>query len=277
MNRPINALTFDIEEYFQVSNFSKAIRREEWEKRGSRLSVGLNQILGILAEHNVKATFFVLGWIAERHPALIKKISYQGHEIGSHGYEHKLIYNQSYAEFEQDLKRSIKVIEGITGKKVLGFRAPSFSITKDSLWALEVLANNHLKYDASIFPILHHRYGIERAPRFPYRINNNGYSIIEYPCSTIKLLGRNIPFSGGGYLRLLPYKIIRKFIKEINRQDKPVMVYIHPWEFDPHQPRIKTGLLNRFRHYHNLETTEVKLRKLLDDFAFTTVREVLGL
>ncbi len=272
-----NALTFDVEEYFQVSNFDRAVKRQDWDSFESRLSIGLGRILDTLNSNSVKATFFVLGWVAQRHPDLIRRVSTDGHEIATHGYEHKLIYSQSREEFEEDLIRSVGIIEAVTNSKVSGFRAPSFSITRDSLWALEILARNGIKYDASIFPILHHRYGIEDSQRFPYRINNNGYSIIEYPCSTIRIAGRNIPFSGGGYLRILPYGIIRRWIKAINQQGKPVIVYIHPWELDPQQPRIKTNLFNRFRHYYNLESTEVKLRRLLEDFAFTSVREVLGI
>lgn len=273
----LNALSFDVEEYFQVSNFEKIIKRESWEKSESRLEIGLNKILSILKEKNVQATFFVLGWTAQRHPLLIKRILDGGNEIATHGYEHKLIYAQSPQEFEADLKKSMAIIESITGVKVLGFRAPSFSVTTDSLWALEVLAKNGLKYDASIFPILHHRYGIENANRFPHRINNENYSIMEYPCSTVRIMGKNIPFSGGGYLRLLPYTLIKKFIYILNKQNKSVMVYLHPWEFDPAQPRIKTNFLNGFRHYFNLESTEKKLRRLLEDFEFTMVKDVLGI
>jgi polysaccharide deacetylase family protein (PEP-CTERM system associated) len=273
----INALSFDVEEYFQVSNFESVIKREDWDNLESRLYIGLNKILDILDEKDVKATFFVLGWVAERHPNLIKHISEREHEISTHGYEHKLIYKQKKAEFEEDLVKSIKTIEGITGNKILGFRAPSFSITKSSLWALEILAKNNIKYDASIFPILHHRYGIENSERFPYHISNNGYNIIEYPCSTIRILGRNIPFSGGGYLRLLPYKVIKNFIKWINKEYQPVIIYLHPWELDINLPRIKAGAMNEFRHYYNLDSTEVKLRHLLDDFCFTTVKEALGI
>ncbi|MFZ5800484.1 MAG: XrtA system polysaccharide deacetylase [Candidatus Omnitrophota bacterium] len=272
-----NALTFDVEEYFQVSNFSKAIKRKEWEKIPSRLSVGLNKILGILAEHKVKATFFVLGWAAERHPELIKRIALNGHEIASHGYDHQLIYNQSKEEFTKDLEKSLSIIRAISKEKVLGFRAPSFSIVKKSYWALKILAQHGIRYDASIFPIMHHRYGIEDSYRFPYEIKANGDSIIEFPCSTTRFLGKNVPFSGGGYLRLLPYAVIKHFIAQLNRRQKPAIVYIHPWELDPGQPRINAGALNHWRHYQGLGTTEPKLRRLLSDFKFTTVKEVLGL
>jgi polysaccharide deacetylase family protein (PEP-CTERM system associated) len=272
-----NALSFDIEEYFQVLNFHRAVKRNEWDRYESRLAVGLSKILDILDENQVKATFFVLGWIAQRHANLIKNIAKRHHEIALHGYDHKLVYTQNKEEFNKEIRESLKILENISRNRIFGFRAPSFSITKKSLWALEILAKNGIKYDTSIFPIIHPDYGIEGAERFPHLINDNGYEIWEFPCSTMRIFGKNIPFSGGGYLRLLPYRIIRTCIARINNKDKPVVVYMHPWEFDPQQPKINAGRLNNFRHYNNLASTEHKLRQLLNDFNFTTIKDVLKL
>lgn len=274
--RPMNALTIDVEEYFQVTNFAGVIPREAWDQCPSRLAVGLHKVLGILDEYGVKATFFVLGWLAERHPGLVREIAERGHELASHGYAHDLVYHQSPQEFERDLLRSKAVIEELSGAAVIGFRAPSLSITRNSIWALDILARNGILYDTSIFPILHNRCGIWNANPFPHSIPLREGSILEFPCSTWKIGGMRLPFSGGGYLRLLPYGVIRHGIRRINAKGRPVMVYLHPWELDPDMPRVRAGFLNEFRHYNNLESMEPKLRALLKDFPFTTARDVLG-
>ena len=275
----LNALTFDIEEYFQVENFSNVIPRSEWEKIDSRLFIGLEIILSILQENNTKATFFVLGWVAERHKDLIRKIHDAGHEIASHEYGHNLVYNQTKVEFEEDLKKSITILENIIGEKVIGYRAPSFSITEKSLWALDILQKNGIQYDASIFPIKHHRYGINNSLRAPYEIRpaqDGKKELIEFPSSTLRILGRNFPFAGGGYLRLWSYGLIKQGVKTLNRADIPSIVYMHPWEFDVSQPwQQNIKFIYKFRHYINLNSTQHKLKSLLSDFNFASVRKVL--
>ena len=272
-----NALTIDVEEYFQVSNFARVIGRQDWDNYPSRLAVGLDKILSLLDEKGVRATFFVLGWIAERHPELIAAIAARGHEMGTHGYAHQLVYDQTPQEFERELRHSKDIIERITGAEVIGYRAPSLSITNQSLWALEILARNGIRYDTSIFPIVHNRCGIWNAERFPHKLELNGSFMMEFPCSTVEVLGLRFPFCGGGYLRLLPYPIIRSCIRRINEQGFPVMIYLHPWELDLAMPRVRAGRLNEFRHYNNIRSTEIKLRALLEDFRFTSARAVLGL
>lgn len=275
----LNALTFDVEDYFQVSGFEKIIRYEDWDKFESRVVLNTEKILRILASHEVKATFFILGWIAERFPEIVKEIDKEGHEVASHGYAHKLIYNQTREQFSDDLKKSIDVLEGIIGKRVKGYRACSYSIVKETLWALDILREEGLKYDSSIFPIIHDRYGIPEASRFPYEVEESrgDNPLIEFPLSTVKIMGRNFPIAGGGYLRLFPYLLIRWGIRKINLEGQPAIIYLHPWEFDPEQPKQAAPLLTRFRHYINLDKTEAKLRALLKDFNFAPVRKVLGL
>ncbi|MFC1809139.1 XrtA system polysaccharide deacetylase [Candidatus Omnitrophota bacterium] len=260
-----NILSFDVEEYFHVENLRDNIARSQWETMHSRLHVGMDTILKILQDHRVKVTFFVLGWMAEHEPELVKKIADEGHEIGSHSYEHKLIYNMTPEEFKTDLVRSIEIIESITGKTVDCFRAPCFSITKRNLWALDILLECGIKYDSSIFPIVHDRYGIHDADRLPNIIlARDGKVLKEFPISTLEIFGRHIPFSGGGYFRLLPTRVIAGMARALNKQGYPLIIYLHPWEFDPGQPKVKSSWLNSFRHYVNLKTTEHKLRRLLE-------------
>jgi polysaccharide deacetylase family protein (PEP-CTERM system associated) len=366
----LNALTIDLEDYFQVHAFSDVIRFEDWGDYESRIERNVDRILEILSEagHNsnfktqnsklnnsvpspqpsTKATFFVLGWNAERYSGLVQRIQKEGHEIACHGYAHKLIYTQSKGEFRQDIRKSKAILEDITGSEVIGYRAPSYSITNKSQWAFEVLLEEGFKYDSSIFPIHHDFYGLPTAPRFPFVISLNGdnkfefsflnvelnptqnstlithnsqlktqnsafkpqssvlevnsltdslihlysgvsepqnrstaapNSIIEFPISTVKLLGQNVPVSGGGYFRLLPYPIIRRALGSINqKENKPFIFYAHPWEFDTDQPRIKgVTHLSKFRHYLNLDKTEDRFRRLLKDFHFSSVRDILKL
>lgn len=269
----LNALTIDVEDYFHVSAFESIINREDWPAYECRVESNTRLILSILREAGVKATFFILGWVAERFPELVKEIASAGHEIASHGYAHQLIYNQSEDEFRADLKKSIDILEGITGEPVLGYRAPSYSITRKSWWALNILVEAGLKYDSSIFPIHHDRYGIPDFPRFPHQLKDGFY---EFPISTLKIWGMNFPMAGGGYFRLLPYPVTRWAINRINnREGQPVIFYLHPWEFDPDQPRQPIGGFSRFRHYVNLDKTEVRFRRLLEDFRFAPVKEVL--
>jgi polysaccharide deacetylase family protein (PEP-CTERM system associated) len=309
-----NILTIDIEDYFQVQAFSSVIKYEDWDKFECRIERNTDRILEILdsvrSPQKVQGTFFVLGWIAERYPDLVRRIQKEGHEIACHGYAHKLIYNQSKEEFREDIRKTKSTLEDIIGDEVIGYRAPSYSIIDKSKWAFEVLVEGGFKYDSSIFPIRHDYYGIPNAPRFPFIIslnetsnvefsmlnfeeqqhrstsapNNllthsliNSNSLIEFPISTVRILGQNIPISGGGYFRLFPYPLIKKGLKRINEvEQKPFIFYMHPWEIDPDQPRIN-GLSSRskFRHYVNLNKTENKFKRLLGDFQFSTVRDLI--
>ena len=266
-----NFLTIDVEDYYHVSAFEHLIGHEKWDDYDSRVVDSTKAILDMLDQTGIKATFFVLGWIAERYPDLVRDIHGRGHEIGCHSYYHRLIYNISPEEFKNDTQRSKDVLEQITGEAVLGYRAPSYSITDNTLWALDILEDTGFKYDSSIFPIVHDRYGIPDAPRFMYKLPKN--NLIEYPISTAVLSGIRFPVSGGGYFRLFPYNFTKWMLGNINRTEgQPFVFYIHPWEVDPLQPRINgTGLISRFRHYVNLQKTLSRFRKLLLDFEFVPI------
>jgi polysaccharide deacetylase family protein (PEP-CTERM system associated) len=277
LTRPIvNALTFDVEDYFHVSAFDPTVARTQWDQYESRVCASTDRLLSLLADAGVNATFFVLGWVAERHPGLVQRIAAGDHEIASHGYGHRLVYELTPEEFREDIRRSRQVIEDAAGQPVLGYRAPSYSITERSLWALDVLVEEGFAYDASIFPIHHDRYGIPDAPRHPYLIERAAGSIWEMPPSTVRLLGTNLPVAGGGYFRILPYGWTRWGIARLNkREERPAMFYLHPWEIDPGQPRLGANALSRFRHYYNIALTESRLRRLLEDFRFGTVSAAL--
>ncbi len=263
-----NYLTIDVEDYFQVSAFEKNISPDAWPRFETRVNKNTENILAALDVYNVKATFFIVGWIAEKYPALVKEIGLRGHEIGCHSYKHQRIQTLTREEFKEDTKRSKAILEDITGKRVIGYRAPSYSITKKTIWALDILAELGFEYDSSIFPIFHDTYGIPDAPRFTYR--HDGLELTEYPISTALILGRKVPVAGGGYFRLFPYWFTRMALKSINNKEKqPFVFYLHPWEIDPGQPRMKNiSLLSRFRHYNNLSKTNTRLHKLLSDFQF---------
>lgn len=263
-------LTFDIEEYFQVSGFARHVPIDTWDTFTSRVERPTARILELLAEHGVQATFFILGWIARRHADLVRQIAAAGHEIGSHSDLHRLIYDLSPEEFRDDLLRSKHILEDITGTPVHSFRAPSFSITRRSLWALDVLAECGFRYDASIFPIVHDRYGIPDAPRGIHRIERAAGTLIEVPGTVAGVFGMRLPVGGGGYLRLYPWCVTRRLLHRIERRDRrPVVVYVHPWELDPDQPRLAgPSRVSRFRHYVNLHTTETKLKNLLASFSW---------
>jgi polysaccharide deacetylase family protein (PEP-CTERM system associated) len=342
----LNALTIDVEDYFQVHAFSKVIRYEDWGNYECRIEQNIDRILAILNEatqnsnfktqnlkevnslthslnnsftQKVQGTFFVMGWIAERYPDLIRRIKDEGHEIACHGYAHKVIYRQTKEEFRQDVRKAKALLEDIAGAEVIGYRAPIYSITNKSQWALKILMEEGFKYDSSIFPIHHDFYGFPSAPRFPFIISLNGDSnfefsmlnfkpqhlstaapnnsitpnsiasnlkrsapqslntLLEFPLSTVRFVNMNLPISGGGYFRLLPYRVIELGLMRINRKErKPFIFYFHPWELDMNQPRIKTASpLSKFRHYVNLGRTEDRLKRLLREFAFSTVKEVL--
>jgi len=278
MNKITNALTIDLEDWYQVTDFEVAVKKTEWDKYESRVVQNTKRLLKILDEYQVKATFFVLTWNAEKHPELIKEVARHGHEIGTHGHSHKLIYEQSADEFDADIRKSIDVLESIINDKVIGYRAPSFSITEKTLWALDVLLNNGIKYDSSIFPFKRSLYGIANGPQKPCIIRKqNGKQLIELPMSVVRLLGKNIPISGGAYLRVFPYWFFKWGLKQINKQGRPGMVYLHPWEIDADQPKIKIQYKQGYSlHYVNIANTERKLRKLLQDFPFAPIRDILS-
>ena len=309
-SRPIvNAFTVDVEDYFQVSAFDAIVPRDQWDSYPSRVEGNTARLLELLASHDVRGTFFVLGWIAERFPRLVRRIAEAGHELASHGYGHRLVYEQSPDEFRNDVRLAKLVLEQATGRAVEGYRAPSFSITRRSLWALDVLIEEGFTWDASIFPIRHDRYGIPSAPRHPFWVDlgigpadavqasrpaqplrgspafvsggpgglSDRQGLLEIPASTVRLGGVNLPIAGGGYFRLLPYRWTAWGIGHVNRTERrPVMFYVHPWELDPAQPRFAADRLSRFRHYRNLGDTEHRLRRLLTDFRFQTVAETLA-
>jgi len=272
----LNAMTIDVEDYYMVSGFADVVSYSDWSGYPSRVARSTGRILDILDEMGVKATFFVLGWIAEHHPGVVREICGRGHEIASHGYSHRLVYEQTPEEFREDIVRAKKVTEDVTGGPVLGYRAPSYSITLKSLWALDILIEEGFLYDSSIFPIYHDRYGYPEFGRFPKMVNGKGgTSLLEIPLTTARIFGKNFPIAGGGYLRLFPLGLIKWGLVKFNRKDGyPAIIYIHPWELDPEQPKISGGRLSNFRHNVNLSKTASKVRDLLRSFAFGPVREV---
>jgi polysaccharide deacetylase family protein (PEP-CTERM system associated) len=279
MNRACieNALSFDVEDYFQVSAFEGLVRYEDWGRYESRVVASTARILDLLAARGTRATFFVLGWAAERHPELVRRIVERGHEVASHGYSHRLVYRMTPAEFREDARRSREVLEDQSGRPVQGFRAPSFSIVEESRWGLEVLAELGYRYDSSIFPVRHHRYGIPRHRRFPHLLpGGEGRELAEFPLSTVRLGRANLPVAGGGYLRLLSCRYIRWGLRRINAEGQPAILYFHPWELDPDQPRLPCGLLTRLRHYSGLSRTAEALKRLTGEFRFAPVAEVLA-
>lgn len=273
-----NALTIDVEDYYQVSAFESVVRFEEWERYESRVVRNTHHVLDLLDRHQVKATFFVLGWVAEREPALVRQIQESGHEIASHGYSHKLVYRQSPEKFREETRRSKKILEDITGKPVIGYRAASYSITAKSLWALDILVEEGFKYDSSVFPIKHDLYGVSGFKRFSHFLDGNGGGgIVELPLSTVRMAGINFPVAGGGYLRLFPASLTLRAIRHLNRKEgQPAIVYFHPWEIDPEQPRIKSPWKSRFRHYVNQAGMKGKILTLMENAQFGPMREVFS-
>ena len=273
----INALSVDVEDWFQVSDFEEEVRFCQWDRYESRVVANTRRLLSLFDEHNVRGTFFVLAWNAERFPELVREIDAAGHEVATHGYAHRLIYNQTPQEFRADIQRSLEILEAATGKKVLGYRAPSFSITKQSIWALDTLLELGLRYDSSIFPLRDKLYGIADNYRFPYVVRRNGTgNLVEFPMSTVRFLRTNLPVAGGAYFRLIPYPYFRWGLRRLNRQGRPGILYLHPWEIDPDQPRVTAkGKRGYSSHYLNLHRTEKKLSRLLGDFSFAPVADVL--
>ena len=271
-----NAFTVDVEDYFQVQAFAGRIDRARWDEYPSRVVSNTHKVLRLLDRAQVQGTFFILGWVAERFPELVRDIHAAGHEIGSHSYWHRLIYEMTPEEFRDDLRRAAAAIGSVTGMPVQSFRAPCFSITGKSLWALDILAEEGYRYDSSIFPVYHDHYGIPGAERFPHRIDRHGQSLWEFPPSVCPLGKLNLPVAGGGYFRLYPAWLSIYCLRRINRVGRqPFMFYIHPWELDPDQPPLPAGLKSRFRHYQNLRTTVPKLEKLLASCRFGTMRAAL--
>jgi polysaccharide deacetylase family protein (PEP-CTERM system associated) len=278
----LNAFSVDVEDYFQVGAFEKTIPRDSWEGFEPRVERNTRRLLELCEEHGVKGTWFVLGWVAERWPGLVREIRDAGHELGTHGQDHRRVTTLTPDEFRADIRRSKQTIEEVAGVEVIGYRAPNYSIVRETMWAMDILAEEGFRYDSSIFPIRHDYYGIPDFPRFPRPMcghrGHNGTALHEFPISTIRVAGMNLPFVGGGYLRHFPLPFIRWGMNHLNEVERrPAVVYIHPWELDPGQPVQDVGMLKRLRHYRNLDRTEERLARLFSEYTFTTCREVLGL
>jgi len=271
-----NALTVDVEEYFQVAAFEQTITRHEWDTIEPRVALNTGRVLDLFAAQRKTATFFVLGWIAERHPALVRRIVDEGHELASHGYDHTRVHQFTPTQFREDVLRARRILEDISGVVIRGYRAPSYSINGRNLWALDVLAETGHLYSSSIYPIRHDLYGMPEAPRFPFRVRPD--AILEIPITTVRFGGQNYPCGGGGYFRLLPYGAFRWMLRRVNEQDRqPGLFYFHPWELDPGQPRVKEApLKSRFRHYLNLDSMHARVGRLLEDFDWGRMDEVFG-
>lgn len=271
---PVNAMTIDVEDYFQVSAMEPYVDRAAWDQVTPRVENNTHRILDMLAEHETRATFFTLGWVAERFPALLRRMVAEGHEVASHGWSHVRVINQQPDEFRDDVTRTKALLEDVTGQRVRGYRAASYSIGRDNLWALDVLDETGHDYSSSIFPIHHDLYGMPEAPRFPF--HPEGLSLLEIPVTTVMIGERKLPFSGGGWFRLLPYGAFRWALKRVNRDDgQSAVFYFHPWEIDPDQPRQKgISAKTRFRHYLNLGRTEARLHRLLDEFSWGRMDEI---
>lgn len=274
----LNAFTVDVEDFYQVSAFESFIARDSWESYPQRVLDSAPVLLDLLDEFETKGTFFILGWIARRHPDLVREIARRGHEIGFHSGSHALIYNMTQDEFRTDLRDGKRFLEDLVGQPVRAFRAPSFSITKKSLWALDILADEGFMYDSSVFPVYHDRYGIPDAQREIYRHDTATGELWEFPPSVATFGKLNLPVSGGGYFRLYPYALSKCFLNHILRKEgRPFVFYVHPWEVDPGQPRLPFGTrATQFRHRVGLSRNLSKLRKLLHDFSFSTLSTVIN-
>jgi polysaccharide deacetylase family protein (PEP-CTERM system associated) len=270
-----NIMSVDLEDWFCVYNLSRLIPYADWERCESRVEQNTRWLLDLFGQYRVQATFFVLGWVAERFPGLVKEVERQGHEIATHGYSHRLLTAMEPEEFRRDLTRSLEVLARATTQRVRGFRAPSFSLTRSTPWAADILKECGIGYDSSVFPVrFHPEYGIADAELGPYELTPG---VTELPMSVAELLGRRVPCCGGGYFRLYPYAMTRWLMRRCNEQQRPVVFYLHPWEIDPEQPRME-GLSwsKRFRHYNNLAKTRERMQRLLEDFSFTTAGALLS-
>lgn len=279
MSAVVNAFSVDVEDFFQVGAFEGVIDRRDWDRFAPRVESNTRRLLELCARHRVRGTMFVLGWVAERWPGLVRDMRSAGHEVAVHGYDHRRITSQAPDEFRADVRTAKRIVEDVLGEEVIGYRAPNYSLVEETMWAADVLLEEGYRYDSSIFPIRHNRYGIPGAPRFPWVLRQSADArLVEFPISTVRLAGCNLPFVGGAYLRHLPLPFVVWGMRRLNRREgRPAVVYIHPWELDPEQPRQPVGWLTRLRHYRNLERTEDRLRVLFEGFRFTTMREVLGL
>lgn len=276
MTERLNALTVDVEDYFQVAALAEAVSYNDWPSMEYRVEANTNRLLELFDQHKVKATFFTLGWVAERSKQLVRQIDKAGHEVASHGYSHQLIYNQTPEIFREETRKSKNILEDITGKPITGYRAASYSITNQSRWALDILCEEGFTWDSSIFPVHHDRYGMPGTPRWPHRLTTDkGYELAEFPLTTLEFPGYTLPIAGGGYFRLFPYWFSQWGLGSINRQGQPFVFYLHPWEIDPEQPRLDVKWFSRFRHYNNLDVCEKRLERLLGRFNFTTMSRVL--
>lgn len=276
--RTLHMMTVDVEEYFQVEAFADLIPRDSWDSYPSRVALGTRRVLELLDRHSAKATFFFVGWVAERQPELVREVVERGHEIACHSHLHRALFRLTPEEFRQDLRRARAAIEDAGGQPVLGFRAPTWSIRKDTLWALDVLAEEGFAYDSSIFPVHHDLYGLPGAPRFAHvhRLAG-GRTLPEFPPTTVRALGLTLPGAGGGYLRILPQAYTRFVLRRLERAEgRPAMVYVHPWEFDPEQPRLAAPWRSRLRHYTNLARMGDRLERVLEGRRFGPVREQLA-
>jgi polysaccharide deacetylase family protein (PEP-CTERM system associated) len=274
-----HAMTVDVEDYFHVAAFNKVIKQEDWAQWPCRVEANTQKLLQVFADADIKITFFILGWVAERYPELVKTIRAQGHEIASHGYSHQLVYNQDPQVFRDETAKSKQILEDLGQAPVVGYRAASYSITRKSLWALDTLAELGFTWDSSIFPTRHDNYGIPGSPEEPYKIiTTNGSTLTEFPLTTAKVFGQSVPAAGGGYFRQYPYALSRwLFARASLNQTKPQIFYLHPWEIDPDQPRVpNASWFSNFRHYTNLSRCLPRLERMIDDFKFGTISQSLG-
>jgi polysaccharide deacetylase family protein (PEP-CTERM system associated) len=269
-------MSVDVEDYFMVEAFAGSVPRNSWNSWPSRVVVSTQRILDLFDKHNTKGTFFFVGWVAHQYPELVREVSSRGHELACHSFWHRTVYSLTPDEFREDTRSAVNAIEDAAGVKIYGYRAPSWSITKDCLWALDILAEQGFTYDSSIFPIHHDLYGVAGAARFPYTVNcGNGLALREYPPATVRIVGQNFPGAGGGYLRILPMAYTHWFFRKFEREyGERVVVYIHPWELDPEQPRLREKLKSRLRHYTNISATEKRLESLLQNYCFERFREL---
>ena len=273
-DRVINAMSVDVEDYFQVSAFENIVSRSEWDKIKHRIVNNTMRILDLFSENDVKATFFMLGWVAERYPELLKRIVNDGHELASHGYEHIRATEQTPKQFRDDVTKTKKLLEDLSGKEIKGYRAASYSIGSNNLWAIDEIANAGYRYSSSIYPIKHDLYGMPNAPRFAFRHEKN--QLLEIPITTVMFAGRKLPCGGGGFFRLFPYSYSRWAIQRVNKNDKQTAnFYFHPWEIDTGQPRfVNAPVKSRFRHYFNINKMESRLKKLMHDFAWDRMDKI---
>jgi polysaccharide deacetylase family protein (PEP-CTERM system associated) len=270
---PFNVLSFDVEEWFQVGNFKPYIKTDDWKNKESRVEIGIDYILDVLDERDIKACFFMVGWVAQRHPEMIRKIDFCGHEIGIHGMMHQHITNQTPRQFQDDITTCIKVVSDIISKPIEGYRAPSYTVNRETIWALDILREAGILFDSSVYPISGHPvYGLPGAPTFPFRLDNGLY---EFPIATFQILNKVLPFASGAYFRLVPYPVTRALMRTRNKRCEFVTINIHPWELDPNQEVQKVDRAARFKHYVNLSKNRAKFEQLAADFHFTTYRQLI--